>query len=181
MIILTCGRTQRTRIGSMKSGRVKAFLISFFLVLAPTMAHATAACTRDLSASAESALVAFDKRVKDQSVKEVLWPEFQALVLRYGACDDGALAEFFAEITIDMLRYHWKEAQSFAPLQGAAPLDRFVIRHVGATSLPEDLRSVRQNAAHRCGSQAALFCRDVVRACDEGLSYLKKVLHKSDL
>jgi hypothetical protein len=171
---------QHARFGIIvKWGWAMAVVMSSLMVLAPRVAYAKGDCTRELSGSAPRALSAFNNRARDQSVRENLWPEFQAVVMRYGACDDGSVAEMFAETTVDMLRYRWAEAQTFAPLQNEGPFRRFVIRHVGATSTLEDLRSVRQNAAHRCGSHSASFCREVVRVCKEAQLELDKLFDKS--
>jgi hypothetical protein len=162
----------------MKSARLKAILTCAFVASMPGMARAKETCTREISGSADGALGAFNKRARDQSVKAKLWPEFQAVVVRYGACDDGAIAEMIAEVSIDMLRYRWKEAQTFAALQDEGPFRRFVLRHVGATSSPEDLRAVRQNAVHRCGRQSKAFCREVARRCSEAILEISTLIQK---
>lgn len=178
MILGTTVSSQRPGFGIMvRLGWAMAVVMPPLMVLTPRMAHAKETCTRELSKSAPIALGAFDKRARDRSVREDLWPEFQAVVVQYGACDDGSVAEMFAETTVDMLRYRWEQAQTFAPLQNAGPFRQFVIRHVGATSDLDHLRRVRQNAAHRCGSHSASFCREVVQACKEAQVYLNKLLH----
>jgi hypothetical protein len=163
----------------MSSSRFNAvFTCALIASSLPAVARAKETCTREISGSADGALSSFDKRTRDESVKANLWPEFQAAVAKYGACDDGAVAEMLAEVSIDMLRYRWEEAQTFAPLQNEGPFRSFVIRHVGATSLPEDLRAVRRNATRRCGRRSKAFCREVARRCSDAITEINTVIGK---
>jgi hypothetical protein len=152
-----------------------AVVMSSLMVLTPGLAHADPDCTRELSRSTEGVLTSFGRRLQAEFPRANLWPEFHTVVVKYGVCDDGALGEMYSALSIGMLRDRWEDAQAFPPLQSEGVFRRFVIRHVDATVNLKDLRSVRWNAKHRCGRQAASLCREVARACKLAISDMNQL------
>src|SRR4051812_39322207 len=103
------GDLPRDKLPSLLDPRRSLASIVFLLTLATRPAQtATAACTRDASRDAEAALTAFER--KAMSADPPPWRDFEQLVDKHRVCDDGFLAEMFAEISASMLIRSWDGA-----------------------------------------------------------------------
>lgn len=136
---------------------------ALFLVLSlvATGASAKKVCTGQLSLATEAALSAF-KIPSMPAAGNKAWAQYKALVGRYGVCNDGALGELYADVTIWMLGKQWDAAMRFKPLQTATPFRAFVEYFTGSTSTAQDIEIVRNKAANHCDvPAAAAFCRRI--------------------
>jgi hypothetical protein len=108
------------------------------------------------------------------------WQDFERLVAKLAACDDGWIAEMLSETTIKMLMHRWDGAPAYLDGTAAPWFREFVVRHVDATLAMEDLAVVERNAARRCKQAHRVFCTRVAQAAREARAALREVVRGRD-
>jgi len=94
------------------------------------------------------------------SIQPKDWNGFYAAFRSLGQCDDGAPAENFSDITVRLLARDWKDITDLVKLAASdRAFQRFVLKHVDATTDPDDLKAVVSNARRRCPAAAIQLCR----------------------
>jgi len=97
------------------------------------------------------------------------WRAVYESFVRYGRCDDGAIAEGYSETVGRLLTKDW---QHFGDLlqwtRRSKAFELFVVRHVDATIADETLREIARNAEVQCPSNARRLCRLIARAAKAG-------------
>ena len=89
----------------------------------------------------------------------------------FHSCDDGALAEGYSDAVVTLLAHRWDQFDAFVRLSSRSPTFRqWAIRHIDATTSPEDLTEVLGNAAKCTGSDNAMhLCREIAAAARKAL------------
>ncbi|UGQ45402.1 hypothetical protein [Massilia endophytica] len=90
------------------------------------------------------------------------WQELYQQFLRYGHCDDGAIAEGFSEAVTVLLAEHWHAVKELDAMRRSDPgFQAFVFRHINETVPPERLNLIARNAHERCPPGLTKLCRDI--------------------
>jgi hypothetical protein len=108
------------------------------------------------------------KECTDGQQKEIIlahpknWEDFYGIFKRLSHCDDGAMAENFSDIVVRLLARDWKH---FGVLETRVASDRnfgrFVLRHIDATTNPDDLRLIIDNSRQHCASSSQKLCKSL--------------------
>ena len=92
----------------------------------------------------------------------------QQLLKHYAHCDDGEAAEGFSDAVGRLLIYSWHRLPELAKLSQTNPeLLKFVIRHIDATLLPEDLARIEFKANHQCSKGQNALCKKIAKAAKD--------------
>lgn len=90
------------------------------------------------------------------------WQELHQQFLRYGHCDDGAIAEGFSEAVTVLLAERWHTLKELYAMRRADPkFQDFVLRHINETVPAERLNLIARNAQERCPPGLTELCRDI--------------------
>ena len=139
-----------------------ALVAALALAAAPALAQPRI-CSRDEASAAERSATALQS-----------WTEVYDAYRRYGHCDDGAIGEGFSGSVVKLLA-RWER---FEALHGLALADAgfraFVIRHVDATALEHDLKTIIANSTERCRADAQPFCVDLKGAADAAIRQIRE-------
>jgi hypothetical protein len=88
----------------------------------------------------------------------------------YQQCDDGGLAEGYSEAVVRILADHWNTLSRLVTLSRRdARFRQFVLRHVDATTNPDDLKKIRINASSQCPPRLSAICADLAKEADAAL------------
>jgi hypothetical protein len=104
------------------------------------------------------------------------WDSLYRSYKLYRQCDDGAIGEGYSESVVRILADHWNTLSRLVTLSRRDPRFRqFVLRHVDATTNPDDLKKIRINASTQCQPGLSAICADLAKRADaaikEGESY----------
>jgi hypothetical protein len=96
------------------------------------------------------------------------WEDLYRSYVRYGKCDDGALAEAHSEFVVYLLTIKWDHTRDLLPLTQAHPrFEKFVLRHVDELMTPEQGTLIERNATEHCPKSAADFCAKLIARLHE--------------
>jgi hypothetical protein len=91
------------------------------------------------------------------------WEDLYRSYVRYGKCDDGAVAEAHSEFVVYLLTIKWGHTRDLLPLAHAHPrFEKFVLRHVDELMTPEQGKLIERNATEHCPKSAADFCAKLI-------------------
>jgi len=92
------------------------------------------------------------------------WQGLYATFVRFGICDDGAVAEAFSDHTADILAQKWESISTLDRLAKLHPRFRqFVLRHIDSLMTPDQARTIEQNARQHCPTEAEALCREIAK------------------
>lgn len=98
------------------------------------------------------------------------WDKLYLSYLRYSGCDDGSVAEGYSVSVARLLAHHWDTLpQSFPLFAGHIGFFKFVIRHINATIVDDDLKLIRANAARSCPRGGNEYCVQIAKAGEKAL------------
>ncbi len=110
------------------------------------------------------------QQIEAISLDAKTWNAFYSAFKRLGQCDDGAPAESFSNNVVRLLARNWKQ---IADLQKIASSDArfrtFVLKHVDATTDPDDLRAVLSNSRKLCPAGATQLCQSLRAQAESAL------------
>jgi hypothetical protein len=93
------------------------------------------------------------------------WPDLYRSFVRFGHCDDGAIAEGFSDAVAKLLAEHWDQFNTLAPLAKAHPkFEDFIIRHLDATISEQNSKVIAENARLRCPQSSHKLCARIESA-----------------
>jgi hypothetical protein len=102
------------------------------------------------------------QQIEAMSLDAKTWNAFYSAFKRLGHCDDGAPAESFSDNVVRLLAHNWKQ---IADLQKIASSDasfrRFVLKHIDATTDPDDLKALLSNSREHCPAGAKQLCQSL--------------------
>jgi len=99
------------------------------------------------------------------------WDSLYIWYVRYHNCDEGAIAEGYAEAVARLMVDHWSTLPKFPTLYKSSPKFRtFVLKHIDATLAMNDLERIRKNAIGGCPANMAKDCRDIRNAVDRAIN-----------
>lgn len=140
------------------------------------------ACTRTLAKDAGQALGSLKRRLGSPGTATPgsLWKRYSDAIARYGPCDDGVIAEFFAEVTGAILTTQWNTAYAYISDERQQQLKAadFMVAHVSSVITPDVLHTLREHARNRCQPAAAAFCARVASAADAALDEQQRYLNE---
>jgi hypothetical protein len=92
------------------------------------------------------------------------WQAIHDSFLRYRLCDEGSIAEGYANSVVMMLVERWDQLPSLQTLiVQDDSFHKFIFRHIDATSSPQQLATIAKNAKHRCPKGLVKLCADIRR------------------
>ena len=128
-------------------------LVATFIFFFSTSVFATERCTKEDSIAASSIHSYIES-----------WAGMQELYKHYARCDDGAAAEGFSDAVGRLFIKSWPRLPELAKLSQANPeFLKFVLRHIDATLLPEDLARIEFKANHQCTRGQNALCRIIAK------------------
>lgn len=90
------------------------------------------------------------------------WPLVYRAYLRFGHCDDGAIAEGYSDTVIRLLTDQWDQ---IAELNRLALLnnkfEKFVLHHIDELATKNDLQTILKNTQKSCPKKAQRLCRSI--------------------
>jgi hypothetical protein len=90
------------------------------------------------------------------------WDALHKSFLKYGNCDDGAIAEGFSESVARIFVEHWETLPRLSELSKKdAGFYRFAMKHVDATLNVDDLVKIKEDATRHCPSGLSNICREL--------------------
>ena len=96
------------------------------------------------------------------------WHDMYAAYKKYGACDDGALAEEFSDRVVNLLTDHWDK---FGELNKLVIQDRsfedFIMRHLDDLMSPVQFNKIVDNASNNCPTYGKDLCAGILRRTKE--------------
>ena len=93
------------------------------------------------------------------------WAALHKSFVKFGHCDDGAIAEGYSESVTNLLAEHWESLPELARLADRDNgFSRFVLRHINETVPPERLERIANNAQKRCPKRLSTLCGQIARS-----------------
>lgn len=94
----------------------------------------------------------------------------------FNSCDDGVLGEGYSEAVVNLFARDWGKFDEFAALARRDPeFERWVLRHVDATTDDADLNSIVVNATDcRTAAEFKRLCKTVGQAASQALAESKR-------
>jgi hypothetical protein len=90
------------------------------------------------------------------------WQDIYRIVKSYPGCDDGAYAEAYSEFVVHSLARHWERLGELIILTSAdSNFHDFILKHIDATTDPDDIASILINAQKRCQTDNEQFCKEI--------------------
>ncbi len=91
------------------------------------------------------------------------WGALHTAYMRFGACDDGAVAEGFTESVVRILADKWTTVKNLGRFVKMDPsFLRFVYNHIDATADPKDIQRIRNNLKRPgCPKGNRRVCREI--------------------
>lgn len=81
-----------------------------------------------------------------------------------GCPDDGMFAEGYSDVIVRALAKRWNNGRELKILTDRNPAFRaFVLRHIDATTDPDELNQALKNARSKCPVGASRLCKEVAR------------------
>jgi len=95
------------------------------------------------------------------------WAKVHAAFRRYAGCDDGGVAEGYADKIEKLLADHWAQLGVLLKLSKSDPaFEAFVLRHLGEiTTLPNAV-IITKLAKSSCPAEGRAFCGKLVKLLD---------------
>ncbi len=85
--------------------------------------------------------------------------------VRFGHCDDGAIAEGYSVSVVRLLTKNWSEFERLSQLTVSnKKFERFILRHIDETMAREEQQTILRNVHDRCPQQAKRLCTLVEKA-----------------
>lgn len=85
--------------------------------------------------------------------------------VRFGHCDDGAIAEEYSVSVVRLLTKNWSEFERLSQLTTSnKKFERFVLRHINETMSHEDQQTILHNVRDSCPQKARRLCRLIEKA-----------------
>lgn len=92
------------------------------------------------------------------------WHDMYAAYKKYGACDDGALAEEFSDRVVNLLTNHWDK---FGELNRLViqhkSFEDFMIRHLDDLMSPAQFKKIVDNASYNCPTYGKVLCTVILQ------------------
>ena len=100
------------------------------------------------------------------------WDALHRAFIRFGHCDDGAIAEGYSDTVGRLLANDWKHFGDFAELGRSDPkFESFVLGHIDETLPIEMLKTIADNAQKGCPADQKVLCRKVWQSAKSAGSY----------
>ena len=91
------------------------------------------------------------------------WNAVYRSFVRFGHCDDGAIAEGYSDSVARLLANHWAQIQDLRKLITKSPeFSNFVLRHVDELMSPDEANLIEQNARLRCPANGKPLCQSIL-------------------
>jgi|SRR5579863_10610926 len=106
----------------------------------------------------------------DEAVTLRSWDALYGSYKSHRQCDDGAIAEGYAESLARILVDHWNTLPRLADLaKKDAEFRAFVMEHVDATLDHDDVEKIKNSARTQCPTGLRVICNDLEKRADSAL------------
>lgn len=128
---------------------MKTFILFLFILLTCKNGYAQGAyCSKADAAEAERTVSNLDS-----------WQKVYKSFIRFGCCDDGAIAEGYSESVVHLLSSQWEQLEELnKTVLSDSDFLSFVIRHVDASADESELKEVLDNSNKHCPKSAENLC-----------------------
>ena len=108
------------------------------------------------------------------------WDKLYHSYLHYSGCDDGSIAEGYSDSVVRILAHHWNTLpQAFPLFASNAGFYKFVLKHIDATTVDDDLKMISANAIRSCPTGGSEYCAQIRKAAENALGEIRTVLPPS--
>jgi len=91
-----------------------------------------------------------------------------------GCPDDGMFAEGYSDVIVRALAKRWNDSRELKSLTDRDPAFRaFVLRHIDATTDPDELNQALKNARTKCPVGASRLCKEVATNATAAIKEMK--------
>ena len=98
------------------------------------------------------------------------WDKLHHSYLHYSGCDDGSIWEGYSDSVVRLLAHHWNTLPQAFPLFASNPgFYKFVLKHIDATTVDDDLKMIRANAIRSCPKGGNDYCVQIRKAAEKAL------------
>jgi hypothetical protein len=102
------------------------------------------------------------------------WQDLYRLYSDYQWCDDGAYAEGYSDFIVQSLAKYWNRFDELVSLNKKDPsFKKFILKHIDATTDPEDLDLLLKNVRQRCPATSVPFCKELEKAALSALESME--------
>jgi hypothetical protein len=137
----------------------RTLLVSMFLLVSSNMQATEKDCSKNEAVAAET---------EAGTLKN--WQDIYQSYKKYHQCDDGGIAEGYSDSITLLLAKHW---ESLKELKRHIAIDKgflkFVLKHIDATTNPDDVRKVYINASKHCPKGCSKLCLQIKKQTKDAL------------
>jgi hypothetical protein len=95
------------------------------------------------------------------------WPKVYRAYQKFQGCDDGGVAEGYADKIEELLAAHWSDVGVLINLAKSDPkFESFVLRHLGEITTLPNAQAIVRHAQDSCTEDALAFCAKLVAQLD---------------
>lgn len=140
----------------------KLQIVAAFILIIPCRAKAINQTVQCPHADAE--------RADYEASRLHTWDQLYHSYRRYSGCDDGSIGEGYSVSVARLLAHQWNVLpQAFLLFAGDAEFYKFVLKHINATWLDDDLKSIRADAIHSCPRGGDRYCVQIRKTAENAL------------
>jgi len=103
------------------------------------------------------------------------WSDLHLWYVRYPQCDDGYFAEGLSDFVVATLAKHWDTlALLKAEIEKDKSFEKFVLKHIDATTDENDLAAIAKNAKAKCPPSLLPLCMKIEKKVQGALGKAKE-------
>lgn len=134
-----------------------SFLLSSCLLFSLT-------ATRCVAGNQKSCTTSEEKRALDEADNLKDWDALHRSFIRFGHCDDGAIAEGYSDTVGRLLAGKWEHIGNLGKLVVSdKKFENFVLRHIDETLPTDTLKVIANKAENNCPADETALCRKILQ------------------
>ena len=133
--------------------------VLFCLILFLSFADASAAANQKPCTTSE------EKQALNEADSLKDWDALHRSFIRFGHCDDGAIAEGYSDTVGRLLTRDWKHIGTLGKLAVSdKKFESFVVRHIDETLPTDTLKAIANNAEKSCPADETALCKKMLQS-----------------
>jgi hypothetical protein len=134
--------------------------VVFYLILFLSFADVLSAAANQKSCTTPEEKQALDEA---DSLKD--WDALHRSFIRFGHCDDGAIAEGYSDTVGRLFARDWEHIGTLGKLVVSdKKFESFVLRHIDETLLTDTLKAIANHAEKSCPADGKTLCRKILQS-----------------
>jgi len=106
-----------------------------------------------------------EKQALDEADSQKDWDALHRSFIRFGHCDDGAIAEGYSDTVGRLLARDWEHIGTLGKLfVSDKKFESFVLRHIDETLPTDTLKTIANYAETSCPAYETALCRKILRS-----------------